>query len=87
MNVEELRDVALENPLASARDLSAQFGYSKSTIDWHLRQMDFVLKKPRLDSHDLTDSQAENRVIICRKLLENEPDDRFFKRIITSDEK
>ena len=56
--------VASENPLASVRDLSATIGYSKSTIDRHLRKMDFVLKKPRLDPHHLTDSQVENRIII-----------------------
>lgn len=84
---EAMRAAALENPLASVRDLSATLGPSKSTIDRHLRQMDFVLKRPRQDPHELTVSQAETRIDVCRKLLERGPDDRFFKQIVTSDEK
>ena len=35
----------------------------------------------------MTEAQAKRRVEVCRQLLENPLDDRFWKRIVTSDEK
>jgi len=35
----------------------------------------------------LNENQAQNRVDICRKYLENPLDDRFIRRIVTCDEK
>ena len=37
--------------------------------------------------HDLTKKQANRRIETCRKLLENPRDERFIRRIVTSDEK
>ena len=76
-----------EKPHSSARELSNTLGHSYSQICSHLHQLDFVNKRPRLDPHELTETQAKRRVDICRKLLENPLDDRFWKRIVTSDEK
>lgn len=53
----------------------------------HLHQMDFVHKKPRQDPHELTEAQAKRRVEVCRQLLQNPLDDRFWKRIVISDER
>ena len=44
-------------------------------------------KKPRQDPHELTEAQGKRRVEVSRQLLENPLDDRFWKRIVTSDEK
>jgi len=74
-------------PSSSTRDLAFKLGVGKSTIHWHLKQLDFVHKKPRQDPHELTKAQADKRVQICRQLLQNPRDDRFWKRIVTSDEK
>jgi histone-lysine N-methyltransferase SETMAR len=74
-------------PSSSTRDLGAELGVGKSTVHRHLQQLDFVHKKPRQDSHELTEAQANKRVEVCRQLLENPLDDRFWKRIVTSDEK
>ncbi|CAF4758556.1 unnamed protein product, partial [Rotaria sp. Silwood2] len=49
--------------------------------------MDVVHKKPRQDPHELTEAKAKRRVEVCRQLLENPLDDRFWERIVTSDEK
>jgi len=46
-----------------------------------------VNKRPRQDPHELTDAQAERRVQVCQQLLENPLDDRFWRRIVTGDEK
>ena len=75
-----------EHPHASTREMSAILGASKDTINRHLHQLNFSNKKPRLDPHDLTAVQAQNRVDIC-KMLKNPCDDRFWRLIITRDEK
>ena len=49
--------------------------------------MDFTPKMPRQNPHELTEAQAERRVEFCLQLLENPLDDRFWKRIVTSNEK
>lgn len=46
-----------------------------------------VNKSCREVPHDLTEIQAQNRVNVCKKLLENPRDDRFIRRIVTCDEK
>ncbi|XP_029635077.1 histone-lysine N-methyltransferase SETMAR-like [Octopus sinensis] len=74
-------------PSSSTRELADELGVGKSTIHRHLRQLDFVHKKPRQDPHELTEAQANRRVEICRQLLSNPLDDWFWKRIVTSDEK
>lgn len=74
-------------PSSSTRELADELGVGKSTIHRHLKQLDFVHKKPRQDPHELTEAQANRRVEICRQLLSNPLNDRFWKRIVTSDEK
>ena len=44
-------------------------------------------KRCREVSHDLTTKQAEERVKICKELLANTQDKRFYRRIVTCDEK
>jgi histone-lysine N-methyltransferase SETMAR len=74
-------------PSSSTRELATELGVSHMTVWNHLKQLDFVHKKPRQDPHELTEAQAASRVRICRQLLDNPRDDRFWKRIVTSDEK
>lgn len=87
VNKEELCDVLEEQPHASTSDMAAVLGTCKQTIHNHLKQHGFILKNPRFDPYDLTDAQARRRVEICQELLNNPLDDRFWKRIITCDEK
>jgi histone-lysine N-methyltransferase SETMAR len=87
-------------PSSSSRELATDLGVSHTTVLNHLHQLDFVHKKPRQDPHELTEAQglfppfflifafaAAKRVEICRQLLNNPLNDRFWKRIVTSDEK
>lgn len=82
-----LCDMAMDQPHASSRELSAALGPSHTTIIRHLHHLDFVRKGPRVDPYELTDFQAQRRVEICKQLLDNPRDDRFLKRIVTGDEK
>lgn len=84
---EDLRAALEDESSSSTRDLKAVLGVGKSTVHRHLQQLDFVHKKPRQDPHELTKAQAAKRVGICRQLLNNPLNDRFWKRIVTSDEK
>lgn len=85
---EDLVEALKIQPSASSRDLMKAVGVSShQTILNRLHETNFIYKKPRLDPHDLTEAQAVRRVEICRELLKNPMDDRFWRRIITSDEK
>ena len=74
-------------PSSNTRELAEELGVDHKTVWNHLKQLGFVHKKPRQDPHELTEAQAAKRVEICRQLLNNPLDDRFWKRIVTSDEK
>lgn len=82
-----LQAVLDKEPSSSTRDLEAELGISHMTVWNHLQKFEFVHKKPRQDPHELTKAQANKRVEVCRQLLNNPLDDRFWKRIVTSDEK
>lgn len=75
------------NPQISTRKLSDELGFSKSSIYRHLILLGKVNRSCRIIPHDLTLAQAQCRLEVCRKLLANPQDDRFFKRIVTCDEK
>ena len=83
----DLLDSIESNPSQSTRELSAQIGHSKSTIHRHLRSLNKKYRAPRMDPHQLTDAQVDKRYQICKMLLENPLDKRFFQRIVAMDEK
>ena len=87
LNEEKLRAALEDEPSSSTRDLAEELEVSQRTVVNYLHKFDFVHKKPRQDPHELTEAQAARRVEICRQLLENPLDDRFWKRIVTCDEK
>jgi [histone H3]-lysine36 N-dimethyltransferase SETMAR len=75
------------NPATSTRQLSQELGPSRWTIGRHLHQLGKTSKRCREVPHDLTAKQAEERVKICKELLTNPQDQRFYRRIVTCDEK
>jgi histone-lysine N-methyltransferase SETMAR len=87
VNKEEFRALVEQQPSTSTRRLSEELGHSQSTIVRHLHNMGFVNKNPLRVPHELTNIQAQRRVDLCRKLLDNPRDSRFWKRIVTGDEK
>ena len=87
VNKQVLRTALEEQPHSSTRDLSAILGVSHTTISRNLKSLGFANKAPRQCPYDLTDCQAEQRVKVCKELLQNPLDIRFFKRIVTCDEK
>lgn len=75
------------NPIISTRQLSADFGASHMTISRNLKAINKVYRRCREVPHELTPENAQRRVEICKQLLSNPLDERFFKRIVTCDEK
>lgn len=75
------------NPSSSTRRLSAETGASQPSVVRHLHQHNKRYKSVSEVPHDLTPSQAERRLSICRQLLNNPNDERFIRRIVTCDEK
>ena len=84
---EQLLEAVKVQPHASVRVLASELGTSKSTISCHLKSLGVRQIRPKQDPHDLTPQQAQRRLELCTKLLENPTDDRFWKRIVTGDEK
>ena len=82
-----LLESVARDPHSTTRELCVQFQASSSTISRHLRSNDVQHKQPRQDPHELSEPQAQQRIDTCKMLLQNPLDDRFWKRIITSDEK
>ncbi len=84
---EALLNAVEANPSTSSRRLSAELGTAQTSVVRHLHALGKINKRCREVPHDLTENQIQNRVSICRKLLENPLDDRFIRRIVTCDEK
>ena len=84
---EALRAAVEANPSTTTRQLSRDLGPSQPTIVRHLGLINKVNKRCREVPHELTPDQAQRRVEICKTLLSNPLDERFFKRIVTCDEK
>jgi len=76
-----------EDTHASSRDMSVTLDCHHSTVCEHLRKLGFSKRKFRQVPHELTAEQAKRRIEVCKQLLENPLDERFFKRIVTCDEK
>ena len=74
-------------PSSSTRDLADELGVGQRTIVDYLHKFDFVHKKPPHNPHELIEAQVIRRVEVCYQLLDNSLDDRFWKRIVTCDEK
>ena len=76
-----------DEPSLNTRDLADELGVAQRTIVNYLHKFDFVHKKPRQDPQELTEGEAIRRVEVSRQLLDSPLDDRFWKRIVTCDEK
>jgi len=53
-----LQDAVSAEPQSSTRVLARVVGASKSTVNRHLHDMDYVNKQPRQSPHELTEEQA-----------------------------
>lgn len=84
---EALLHVVWEEPGESTRTMSAELGCHHSTVARHLQLLGLTKRQYREVPHELTPEQAQSRVDVCNQLLAFPFDERFFKRIITCDEK
>ncbi|CAF2057187.1 unnamed protein product [Rotaria magnacalcarata] len=87
LDEEDLRAALEDEPSSNTRDLTDKLGVAQRTVVNYLHKFDFVYKKPRQDPYELTEAQAIRRVEVCRQLLDNPLNNRFWKRIVTCDEK
>jgi len=78
---------SIEKNPTSTRILSREMGHSNSTIHSHLKRLGKSFVAPKEVPHDLSESQIKQRLHICVKLFKNPNDERFFKRIVTRDER
>ena len=86
-DIDALLNAVEGNPGASTRQLATEVQSSQTSVVRHLHQLGFRSRQPRMVPHDLTPAQAQQRVTLCAELLRNPTDDRFWRRIITNDEK
>ena len=86
-DIDALLNAVEGNPGASTRQLSTEVQSSQTSVVRHLHQLGFHSRQLRMVPHDLTPAQAQQRVTLCAELLRNPTDDRFWRRIITNDEK
>ena len=82
-NQDELQEAVESNPQLSTRQLSTDLNTSHMTIYRHLNLINKVYRRCREVPHDLTPDNIQRRIDICRQLLSNPLDERFFKRIVT----
>ena len=87
LDEENLRAALEDEPSSNTRDLADELGVAQRTVVNYLHKFDFVYKKPRQDPHELTEAQGIRCVEVCRQLLDNPLNDRFWKRIVICDEK
>lgn len=87
LDSEILREAVNKNPKTSTRRLSSKLQASQSTITRHLHKIGKFNKRFREIPHELTSAQEQRRVDICRQILQKPIDDRWFKQLVTGDEK
>lgn len=87
LDPEALREVIEADTSKSVRRLSSELAISKSGVHRQLHELGKVNRHCREIPHELTPEMAKKRIEICQKLLQNPSDQRFFKRIVTCDEK
>lgn len=87
INLDSLRLAIEAEPAASTLALSAENQCTRWTIVRGLNRLGKVYKRPRQVPYDLTPAQEQRRVEVCKQLLANPKDERFFKRVLTCDEK
>jgi hypothetical protein len=67
--------------------LATELLVSKSTIWNHLHRIGKANRRARKVPRELTAEQKQRRIDLCRQLRQNALDARFYRRIITCDEK
>ena len=77
-DIDALLNAVEGNPGASTRQLATEVQSSQTSVVRHLHQLGFRSRQPRMVPHDLTPTQAQQRVTLCAELLRNPTDDRFW---------
>ena len=72
---------------SSTRTLAEELNVSQSTVVRHLKNLGYSSRSCFRVPHELNEIQAQRRLDTCRQLLESPKDHRFWRRIVTGDEK
>ena len=87
INLDALREAIEAEPSTSTLVLSNDLQCSQRTVVRGLRRIGKVNKWGKQVPYELTPANIQKRNDMCRNLLANPLDDRFFKQIVTCDEK
>ncbi|XP_053206260.1 histone-lysine N-methyltransferase SETMAR-like [Panonychus citri] len=87
LDIELLGQKISENPRQTTRELATILNCAQQTIVNGLKRLGLTCKRGTWVPHELTSSNKELRVSICRSLLERQKIDPFLERVITCDEK
>lgn len=87
MDVDVLKDLVESDPHLTTRDMSAQLGFTHSTIEAGLRKLGKVQKLGRWVPHELTQNDRDRRIDCCYNLLSLKRTFNWLRDLITGDEK
>ena len=86
-NVSTVEKKTLKIYQKSTCRLSEELGASKDTIHCQINILRKSYRSSKPVTHELAHQQVQRKVDFCRQPIGNPMDDRFFKRIVTCDEK
>lgn len=76
-----------QNPFLTTSEIAERVNSRQQTISDHIRKLGLVYKYSRWVPHELSESNLNNRVVICTSLLARHKNEPFLDRMITGDEK
>jgi len=71
----------------ATREIAKRFNIAHTTVSQRLKRLGMTKKADVCVSHELTEKNILDRVMICESLLKLNSLEPFLKRIITGDEK
>ena len=87
LDSDQLRRVVNENPRQSTRELACILNCCHKTVANGLKRLNYCHKRGTWIPYQLSDFNKEQRVSICRSLLDRNQTEPYLDRIVTCDEK
>lgn len=75
------------NPSTTVREIATTLNISHTSVENHLRQLEYVSRLNVWVPHQLTEANLTTRISICDLLRKRQENDPFLKRMVTGDEK
>lgn len=80
---EALLEMLKQQPSTSTYTLSARFSHSQNTISRPLHQLGLLNRHRRDALYELANDQVQRHLNICKQLLANSQDARFWRPIVS----